>query len=146
MISRGFHLPRRGKGDAPATVYETLAVGRPLLSPQMFGPSESRVLRVLERLGVGGYFPEVEKLSAEVARYLRCPAALERVHQISRVFDFAGMAERLARYITHYAEHREPDPDAVGRGLRFFTARPGGVQSVGTSLISRQDSKDTWTD
>ncbi|MBN2553927.1 MAG: glycosyltransferase [Spirochaetales bacterium] len=136
--------------SGPATVYETLAVGRPLLSPQKFGPSESRLLRVLERLGVGGYFPDVERLSAEATRYLGCPAALQRVHRISRAFDFAGMAERLARYITHYAKHGEPDPDAVGRGLRFFAvrleqARPGQARSVPTGLISRRDSRDTWT-
>jgi UDP-N-acetylglucosamine:LPS N-acetylglucosamine transferase len=101
----------------PATVFETLAVGRPLLSPMRFGSAENKMARLLEMHGAGGYVAGPEQLLAAVRRFRSDPRRLELVEQRARAFDLPGMADRMARYIAHYARTREPAPDACGRGV-----------------------------
>jgi UDP-N-acetylglucosamine:LPS N-acetylglucosamine transferase len=106
--------------SGPATTYETLAVGRPLISPQRFGLAENKLLRVLERLEIGGYFPDPSLLVREVFRYTGSQSERDRVFERTRKLDFPGMAERLARYITFYSQNRMPDTSVCGNGLDFF--------------------------
>lgn len=101
----------------PATVFETLAVGRPLLAPTRFGIAENKMLRLLEENGLGHFTSSAAELLTAVRAYRDEPGRLVEIEQRARALDFPGMAERLARYVAHYAETGRVADDACGRGL-----------------------------
>lgn len=100
----------------PASVLEALAVGRPFVVTSFAGFNERAVARFVERHGVGAVAARPESAAAAVLRY-RDPAAAARVAERAAALDLAGMTERLALYIAHYATHGRGDPAAVGAGL-----------------------------
>lgn len=106
--------------SGPATVFEALAVGRPLLAPRRFGSAENKMLALLDAHGLGGYSSGPEELLESLRGYLRDPQSLDAVAERSRQLDFPGMASRLASYLAHYAATREPDREACGKGLALL--------------------------
>ncbi len=90
----------------PASVYEALAVGRPVLVTGYAGLNERGVARFIEREGFGRYVRTPEALSNAVARYADSPDLLEEVARRSRDLDLAGDTEKLARYVVRYASSR----------------------------------------
>mgnify|MGYP007024766775 FL=1 len=100
----------------PATVYETLAVGRPLYAPNTFGMAENKLLAMLERNDLGGYTP-VQQLPGVVAELRANPERLDEIKAKTAALDFPGMAERIARYISHYAQERTPAREVCGEGV-----------------------------
>ena len=101
----------------PATVFESLAVGRPVLAPRLSGGNENRMLHFLETHELGRYVPTADTLEETLSRYYHEPEQLTRVELRAQAFDFPGMTERVARYIVHYAETRRPDPALLGQGI-----------------------------
>lgn len=103
--------------SGPATAFETLAVGRPLLSPALFGSAENKMLEILERNGLGAHLPDPKAIARRVRLYQEDPASLAEIESKTRALDFPGMANRMARYLAHYARFREPAVEQCGRGL-----------------------------
>jgi len=101
----------------PATVFETLAVGRPIIAPMRSGGVENKLIEILERQHLGKYAPTLPELLAIIDHYRHDPAALAAVSRKAVALDFRGMAKRLARYIAHYAMTQEVDPRTHGAGL-----------------------------
>jgi UDP-N-acetylglucosamine:LPS N-acetylglucosamine transferase len=107
----------------PATVFETLAVGRPLLAPARFGTAENKMCRLLENHGLGGAVDGPGELMREIRCYRDDPARLAVVERTAARLDFPGMSARFGRYLGHYARTRQPAEDACGVGLPL---EPGG--------------------
>ena len=101
----------------PASVFETLAVGRPFIATGYAGLNEREVVRFLARRRLGTLARTRRAILEAVAGYRGEPAELERVAERARELDFAGMSERLAGYIASYAREGRPDPRFVGTGL-----------------------------
>ncbi|NBC95773.1 MAG: hypothetical protein GVY27_05405 [Deinococcus-Thermus bacterium] len=101
----------------PATVYETLAVGRPILAPERFGMAENRMSDMLARRGLGGEATTSADLAARLAVYRDDPDTLSDAAEQAAGFDFPGMADRLGRYLDVYARTRTVPSDTLGRGL-----------------------------
>lgn len=101
----------------PATVYEALAVGRPVLAPERFGMAENRMTDMLARCGLGGEATTSAELAARLVAYRDDPDTLSAVEAKAAGFDFPGMAERLGRYLQAYARTREVASETLDRGL-----------------------------
>lgn len=101
----------------PASVFEAIAVGRPLLSPMRSGTVENKMSELLAVHGLGGYRSTLEVLTEDVAAYRDEPRLLEEAADRAARLDFAGMAERLARYLVGYLRTGAPDASAVGSGV-----------------------------
>ena len=101
----------------PATVYEVLAVGRPVLAPERFGTSENRMAELLGRTGLGGEAATSAELATRLAGYRNDPSTLAEAKARAAAFDFRGMTERLGRYLEVYARTRTVSPDSLDRGL-----------------------------
>lgn len=97
----------------PASVYEALAVGRPVLVTGYAGLNELGVAEFVERSGFGHYVRTPAALLEAVTRYTSKPTLLEEVARRSRELDLAGDTERLARYVVRYALRNASD-DAAG--------------------------------
>jgi UDP-N-acetylglucosamine:LPS N-acetylglucosamine transferase len=100
----------------PASVFETLAVGRPFIATSYTALNERAVVRFLEARDLGGYAPQPREAVRQVLSY-RAGGAADAVAKRAAVLDIAGMTERLARYIAAYAETGAGDREAVGSGL-----------------------------
>lgn len=87
----------------PASVYEAVAVGRPVLVTGYAALNELGVLRFVEGRGLGRYVKTPAELLEGVRRYAADPALLEEVARRCRVLDLAAGTERLARYVVRYA-------------------------------------------
>ena len=107
----------------PAATYEILAVGRPMLVPSKTGLAENKMLRILERNGVGWHTPYEADISTHMQNFLDNPDALTHISAISRGFDFPGMATRIARYLDGYATNRTVPHEICDQGLRFQQTR-----------------------
>lgn len=107
--------------SGPATVFETLAVGRPLLAPMRFGTAENKMIGLLERHHLGRLVLTPAELRSEICAYRHDPDRLERVRLGAAGLDFPGMADRMGRYLGHYARTRQPAEDACGDGLELLT-------------------------
>ncbi len=91
-----------GKGG-PASVYEALAVGRPVLAVGYTGINELGVVRFVERTGLGRQVEEPTALLKEVLRYASDPALLKEVALRCQRLRLADKTEELARYVVRYA-------------------------------------------
>ncbi|MEJ2122117.1 MAG: glycosyltransferase [Alphaproteobacteria bacterium] len=100
----------------PSSVLGALAVGRPYIATAYTALNERAVVRFLEASQLGGYAARVGDAVEQVLSY-RAEGAVDAVAKRAAAFDFAGMTERLARYIAAYAETGAGDPGAVGSGL-----------------------------
>ena len=88
----------------PTSVYEAVAVGRPVLVTGYAALNELGVLRFVEREGLGRHVRTPEALLEEVRGYASDGGRLETVARRSRELDLAGDTERLARFVVRYAE------------------------------------------
>jgi UDP-N-acetylglucosamine:LPS N-acetylglucosamine transferase len=88
----------------PSSVYEALAVGRPVLASGYAGLNELGVVRFIEREGLGRHVRTTAALAREVRRYAGDPALLEEVARRCRGLNLASIAERFAHHIVRYAE------------------------------------------
>lgn len=91
-----------GKGG-PASVYEALAVGRPVLATRYAGLNELGVVRFIEREGFGHYVKTPAALSKAVELYASDPNLLEEVARRSKRLELASKTEELAHYVVRYA-------------------------------------------
>jgi UDP-N-acetylglucosamine:LPS N-acetylglucosamine transferase len=88
----------------PSSVYEALAVGRPVLATGYAGLNELGVARFISERGLGRYVGgRTEALTREVRRYADDPALLEKVALRCRALDLKGSTERFAHHIVAYA-------------------------------------------
>lgn len=87
----------------PASVYEALAVGRPVLVTGYAGLNELGVARFVEREGFGHFVRTPEALSNAVTSYAANPALLEETARRSEGLHLSEDTERLARYVVRYA-------------------------------------------
>ena len=91
-----------GKGG-PASVYEALAVGRPVLVTSYVGLNERAVVRFIEHQGLGHHVKSPAALLEKVRHYASNPALLQEVVLRCRRLDLASKTEQLAHYLIHYA-------------------------------------------
>ena len=87
----------------PASVYEALAVGRPVLLTGYAGLNERGVLRFVLREGLGSYAKDLDTLLQEVERYATTPGLSEEISSRCRNLDIEDATGRLARYVVRYA-------------------------------------------
>lgn len=87
----------------PSSVYEALAVGRPVLATGYAGLNELGIARFIERDGLGHYVATTAALVREVRRYAEDSALLEEVAWRCRELGLASKTEQFAHYIARYA-------------------------------------------
>jgi 1,2-diacylglycerol 3-beta-galactosyltransferase len=87
----------------PSSVYEALAVGRPVLACGYAGLNELGVARFIENRGLGSHIRTTAALAREVRRYAGDPALLEEVAQRCRELDLSSSTEQFAHHIVRYA-------------------------------------------
>jgi UDP-N-acetylglucosamine:LPS N-acetylglucosamine transferase len=87
----------------PSSVYEALAVGRPVLASGYAGLNELGVVRFIEDGGLGRYVRTPKMLLEEVRRYASDPALLEEVARRCSELNLAPSTERFAHHIVRYA-------------------------------------------
>ena len=87
----------------PSSVYEALAVGRPVLAPGYAGLNELGVAGYIAREGLGQYVATLDALSQEVRRYAANPALLGEVALRCEALDLASTTERFAHHIVRFA-------------------------------------------
>ncbi len=91
-----------GKGG-PASVYEALAVGRPVILTGYAGLNELGVVRFVEEAGLGRYVRNREEFLGALRRYAAEPGLREEVALRCKDLDLEDKTERLARYVVRYA-------------------------------------------
>lgn len=101
----------------PASVFETMAVGRPFIATGYAGLNELEVVRFLVRRRLGALMRSPEAVRQEVHRYRRDPSRLDQVASAAAGLDLPGMSERLARYIASYARGGGPERSFITEGL-----------------------------
>ncbi len=87
----------------PSSVYEALAVGRPVLASGYAGLNELGVVRFVEGRGLGRHVRTNAALVREVRRYARDPALLEEIARRCMGLNLASSTERFAHHIVRYA-------------------------------------------
>ena len=91
----------------PASVYEALAVGRPVLVTGYAGLNERGVVRFLERRSLGRLVRDAAELGREVRRYRAEPEALEAIRARCLELGLEAQTDALAQRIVRYLhEHR----------------------------------------
>ena len=91
-----------GKGG-PASVYEALAVGRPVLLTGYAGLNERGVVRFVERRRLGHYVRNRETLLDKVELYASDPSYGREVVSRCRELRLESETELLAHYVVRYA-------------------------------------------
>jgi UDP-N-acetylglucosamine:LPS N-acetylglucosamine transferase len=89
----------------PSSVYEALAVGRPVIATGYAGLNELGVARYIMSEGLGCYVASTAHLLRDVRRYAQEPALLLEVTRRCRALNLASKTERFAHHIVHYAEN-----------------------------------------
>lgn len=92
-----------GKGG-PASVYEALAVGRPVVVSTYAGLNERGVVQFVAASGLGAYAPSIPALLAALRGYARDPEALAAVAARCRALELGAQTERLAHAVVRYLE------------------------------------------
>ena len=87
----------------PSSVYEALAVGRPVLASGYAGLNELGVVRFVEGQGLGRHVRTNAALVREVRRYAGEPVLLEEISRRCRGLNLASSTERFAHHIVRYA-------------------------------------------
>ena len=87
----------------PASVYEALSIGRPVLLTGYTGLNERGVLRFVEREGLGCYVKTPAMLLQAVRRYAEKPVLCTEVALRCRALGIEDATERLARHVACYA-------------------------------------------
>jgi UDP-N-acetylglucosamine:LPS N-acetylglucosamine transferase len=91
-----------GKGG-PASVYEALAVGRPVLVTSYVGLNERAVIRFIEHQGLGHHAKSPATLLEKVQYYASDPASLQKVALWCSRLELSSKTEQLAHYLVRYA-------------------------------------------
>jgi UDP-N-acetylglucosamine:LPS N-acetylglucosamine transferase len=87
----------------PSSVYEALAVGRPVLASGYAGLNELGVVQFVEGQGLGRHVRTNAALVREVRRYAGDPVLLEEISRRCRGLNLASSTERFAHHIVRYA-------------------------------------------
>ncbi len=91
----------------PASVYEALAVGRPVLVTGYAGLNERGVVEFLHRRSLGQLVRGSDELRRGVRRYLDAPAALEAVSERCAELGLRAQTDALAhRIVSFHRAHR----------------------------------------
>jgi UDP-N-acetylglucosamine:LPS N-acetylglucosamine transferase len=88
----------------PASVFEALAVGRPVLVQSYAGLNEWGVVQFLQRQGLGIYVPRTEQALSAVRHYLQTPNLLSDIAARCRSLDLPTATTALARRIVTFLE------------------------------------------
>ena len=102
----------------PASVYETLAVGRPLLITSYAGLNEQGVTRFVAEQGLGHYVPSTAALLEALRLYERADPGQgnprsDRVQEVAarcRALDLKGQTDAVAQAILGYLNRFKPTP------------------------------------
>lgn len=86
----------------PASVFEALAVGRPVLVQGYAGLNEWGVVQFLQQRGLGLYVPKADQALAAARYYLQTPHLLSEVAAHCATLDLSGATKALAQRITSY--------------------------------------------
>ncbi len=87
----------------PASVYEAIAVGRPMLITGYAGLNELGVLGFVERNGLGRHARTPGEVIEGARHYASDPELLEEVARRCRAVDLKSETERLAHHVARYA-------------------------------------------
>jgi UDP-N-acetylglucosamine:LPS N-acetylglucosamine transferase len=87
-----------------SSVYEALAIGRPVLATGYAGLNELGVVRFIEGEGLGCYVRTNAALVREARRYAADRSLLEEVARRCKRLDLPSTTERFAHHIVRYAE------------------------------------------
>jgi 1,2-diacylglycerol 3-beta-galactosyltransferase len=87
----------------PSSVFEALAVGRPVLACGYAGLNELGVAQFIENRGLGSHVRTTAALAREVRRYAGDPALLEEVARRCQELDLSSSTEQFAHHIVRYA-------------------------------------------
>jgi UDP-N-acetylglucosamine:LPS N-acetylglucosamine transferase len=87
----------------PSSVFEALAVGRPVLASGYAGLNELGVARFIENRGLGRHVRTAAALAREVRRYAGDPTLLEEVARRCGELNLSSNTERFAHHIVSYA-------------------------------------------
>lgn len=109
----------------PASVLESLALGRPFLVTSAAGLNELALARWLEQGGLG-YRLRSSGLPGSVQRLRREPDLLEAMRAACLRLDFRDMARRTALAVAGWHETGQVPAEALGSGL---TLAPAGYTS-----------------
>ena len=101
----------------PASVYETLAVGRPMIITSYAGLNELGVLDFVVDNGLGAYARNAKELRSKVSHYLENPAELEQVRLRCKRLKFAKQTKALANALVDYVTEK-PAPAQPRTSLR----------------------------
>lgn len=86
----------------PASVYETLAVGKPMLMTSYAGLNEKGVLDFVEAQQLGHYVPTTGDLKKHLKDFLDHPELMQRTAQKAQKLGLAQQTQGLARAIIDY--------------------------------------------
>ena len=100
-----------------ATVFECLAVGRPMLATRKSYRSENEYITYLSEKKLGGFAPDRTNLLNLVTEYFEHPEKLIEIQIQAKNLNFSGMATRIAHYLVHYLETGKPDLNQVDTGV-----------------------------
>jgi UDP-N-acetylglucosamine:LPS N-acetylglucosamine transferase len=90
----------------PASVYETVAVGRPVLVTGYAGLNEWGVVKFLEQRSLGRYVRNKHELRREVQRLQSDPEELHAIRRRCLALGLRRQTELLAEWIATYLEQR----------------------------------------
>lgn len=96
----------------PASVMETLAVGRPLVITAYAGLNERRVVEFVQARGLGELATRPDALVGAVERLRADPSSRRETEDRIDALGFDRMANALGRYLIHYARTGAP-PDTL---------------------------------
>jgi UDP-N-acetylglucosamine:LPS N-acetylglucosamine transferase len=88
----------------PASVFEALAVGRPVLVQSYAGLNEWGVIQFVQRRELGAYVPAVEQTLSATCRYFQTPHLLSDIAARCATLDLPTATTALARRIVAYLE------------------------------------------
>jgi len=95
----------------PASVMETLAVGRPLILTAYAGLNERRIADFVQRRGLGELVPHGRGIAESVQRLQQSATLRHDAEARIDALGFDRMADGLGRYLLHCAETgRPPEP------------------------------------
>ncbi len=99
----------------PASVMETLAVGRPLILTAYAGINERRVAEFVEGHALGTLVRRPEELAAAVRRLQDAPETRHATEERFDALGFDRMSDGIGHYLLHYAASGRPpaEPDVV---------------------------------
>ncbi len=93
----------------PASVYETLAVGRPVLISSYAGLNEKAIVQFVEQRRIGHYVKTPSALRSTLRHYASNPKLLSEVSERCQQLNLDKQTEELAHYIVDYARKHQKE-------------------------------------